>query len=155
MRPHRHVWSDKLPGPIKVLGPHFCLIECWRYCCRPAPPFPFSFLLSCPNFYFHLFAQTQTHSKGRMKVSQPQRFPHQEWMEIPVALLAACLLSALVNRAGPWEADSQAWGLQLVIELLCTPAALREQTQPGKFLTWGCNHIITDPGYTTSSLHGW
>ena len=137
MRPHKHVWSDKLAGPVEVLGPHFCLIECWRYCCRPAPPLPFPFLLSCPNFYFRLFVQTQNHSKCRMKVSQPLRSARQEWMETPVALLAACLLSALVNKAGPWEADSQAWGLQLVIELLCTPAALREQAQPGKFLTLG------------------
>ena len=46
-------------------------------------------------------------------------------------------LLAPVNKARPWEADSRAWGLQLFIELLCTPAALGEQTQAGKFLAWG------------------
>lgn len=46
-------------------------------------------------------------------------------------------LLALVNKARPWEADSWAWGLQLFIELLCTPAALGEQILPGKFLPHG------------------
>lgn len=46
-------------------------------------------------------------------------------------------LLAPVNKARPWEADSQAWGLQLFIELLCIPAALGEQTQAGKFLAQG------------------
>lgn len=46
-------------------------------------------------------------------------------------------LLALVNKARPWEADSQAWGLQLFIELICTPAALGEQAQLGKFLALG------------------
>lgn len=61
-------------------------------------------------------------------------------MERDPCCFAGCLsvlsgLLALVNKARPWEADSQAQGLQLFIELLCTPAAPGEQTQPGKFLT--------------------
>ena len=90
MRPHKHVWSHKLAGPVEVLGPHFCLIECWRYCCRPAALLPF--LL--PTFLSQLLLSsfcTDSESLQRLNEGQLASVLSPSGMDGDPCCFAGCL----------------------------------------------------------------
>lgn len=136
MRPHKHVWSDKLAGPVEVLGPHFCLTECWRYSSRPAPPLPF------PTFLSQLLLSsfcTDSESPQMSNEGQPASALPPAGMDGDPCCFAGCLPTL--------SSGEQSWALGSRQSGLGTPAGCRAalhsccskqtQTQPGKFLTLG------------------
>lgn len=138
---HTSVGPDQLVGSLWVLAPDLSRVACQRGC-SSSGPLPSS-LFSIPVPTLPSFSASpqwkslESSDEGLAASALPS-----SGMDRDPRCFSGCLsllsgLLAPVNKARPWEADSQAWGLQLFIELLCTPAALGEQTQPGKFLALG------------------